>query len=135
LVTVKPLGFGDVQAPDCDAIHDVERQNRRSQDTVAGRLIWAREAFGLSQAEFARKAGIGQTTYSNWENGFPVGLQGALQLRKTFRLSLDWIYFGDSSGLPKAIWERITNYTPGSQPIDGRHRKVRPFRRRQSDTG
>ena len=67
---------------------------------IANRLRQAREAFGLNQKDFAARADISLTTYNNWEACHsPIGLSGALKLRKEYGLSLDWVYCGDADNL------------------------------------
>lgn len=76
----------------------------RPYDDIAERLREAREALGLSQAEFARRARIGKNTMNNWESGdYRVSLNGALKLRETYGLPLDFIYCGNVDMLPNKI--------------------------------
>lgn len=60
-----------------------------------------REAFGLGQNEFARRAGIASNTYNQYEQGKNIPrLDIANQLCDQYGITLDWIYRGDASGLP-----------------------------------
>lgn len=111
----------------------MDRSHLAPRDEMSERLVRTREAFGKSQTDFARGAGIGLKAYSNYENGYRVGLDAAIKLCQAYSLSLDWIYFGTYAGLPASVQERIRNYRPGSQPVDGRINTVRQFRRRTSD--
>lgn len=71
---------------------------------IADRLVEVRKILGLSQAEFARNAKIGVTTMNNWEGGdYRVSLNGALKLRETYGLPLDFIYCGSVAMLPNRI--------------------------------
>ena len=71
---------------------------------IAERLISVRRALGLTQTEFARRAGINITTMNNWEGGgYRISLNGALRLRQAYGLPLDYIYCGDMSLLPNKI--------------------------------
>ena len=71
---------------------------------IADRLLRVRKILGLSQTEFARRAGIGVTTMNNWEGGdYRVSLNGALRLRETYGLPLDFIYCGNVDMLPNKI--------------------------------
>lgn len=86
------------------------RQNLRMKkepsnlSEVAERLQKTRGAFSASQKDFAERAGINLTQYNNWESGHSrIGLSGALKLCSEYRLSLDWIYFGDPASLPVNI--------------------------------
>lgn len=84
--------------------HDQNGRMTKPYEDIALRLIAAREALGLSQAEFARRARIGVTTMNNWESGdYRVSLNGALRLRETYGLSLDFIYCGNIDMLPNKI--------------------------------
>ena len=77
-----------------------KRDGSDNIEVIAARLKSAREAFGMSQKEFAAKADISNTTYNNWEASHsPIGISGALKLRKEYGLSLDWIYCGDADNL------------------------------------
>jgi transcriptional regulator with XRE-family HTH domain len=73
-------------------------------DQIAERLLWSREALGLTQAELCRRAGVKPNAYSQWEKG-----KGRPEIDKAKLLcvnlgyTLDWIYLGDMSGLPHAI--------------------------------
>ena len=76
---------------------------------TAERLEWLRHYFGKSQKEFAYSLEVLPSSYSNWLNG-PHGpsLQGAKALRRVYGVSLDFLYFGDPTGLPEQIrggWE------------------------------
>ena len=71
---------------------------------IAIRLLEVREALGLSQADFARGAKIGIPTMANWESGvYRVSLNGALKLRETYGLPLDFIFCGNVDMLPSKI--------------------------------
>jgi transcriptional regulator with XRE-family HTH domain len=71
---------------------------------IATRLRITREAFGLGQNEFARRAGIASNTYNQYEQGKNVPrLDIANQICDEYGITLDWIYRGDISGLPLHI--------------------------------
>lgn len=67
---------------------------------IAERLRLTRATTGLSQADFAARAGLSPSTYNQYENGkqFPR-ISFAIALCETYHLTLDWIYRGDISGL------------------------------------
>lgn len=75
---------------------------------IADRLIWHRSVEGLDQAPYAEKAGLKRAQLSNWETGnYRLSLDGALALRETYGLSLDFIYTGNADTLPmtlRAAW-------------------------------
>lgn len=68
---------------------------------IAARLKWHRALLGKTQEEYAVKAGLKRAQLNNWEGGdHRIGLDGARALRKTYGLSLDFIYEGDDNALP-----------------------------------
>lgn len=75
---------------------------------IAERLLWHRTFEGLTQKEYATKAGLTRNQLSNWETGDSrLSLDGALALRRTYGLSLDFIYEGNAETLPmtlRAAW-------------------------------
>jgi DNA-binding XRE family transcriptional regulator len=71
---------------------------------IAERLKWHRSLEGLNQAEYARKAGLKRAQLNNWESGdYRLSLDGALALRDTYGLSLDFMYVGISDALPMTL--------------------------------
>lgn len=67
----------------------------------AARILWHRSLLGLTQAEYAARAGLKRAAINNYESGdFQVGLAAARALRNTYGLSLDFIYEGDEDTLP-----------------------------------
>lgn len=67
----------------------------------AARIVWHRTLLGYTQDEYATKAGLKRAAINNYESGdFPVGLAAARKLRKTYDLSLDFIYEGSVEALP-----------------------------------
>ena len=75
-----------------------------SRDAVAARLKRAREILNLSKKEFAERAGISMQTYGPFENGHrDLSLQSAKLLRKTYGLTLEYLYFGNIEDLPTRI--------------------------------
>lgn len=54
-----------------------------------------------NQAEFGRLCGIQATTLSNFINcESRISLDMALKIVKTTGVTLDWLYLGETSGLP-----------------------------------
>ncbi len=71
---------------------------------TALRIKWHRSLLDLTQTEYAEKAGLKRPQLNNWESGdFQVGLAGARKLRKTYGLSLDFIYEGASEALDMTL--------------------------------
>jgi transcriptional regulator with XRE-family HTH domain len=89
-------------------------KNSRSDSvsTIAKRLRLVRIAHGIvqgqdrgmSQAQFTRLAGIGSSAWNNFETGDNrIGLDNAIKVCKATGASLDYIYLGNTSGLPHAL--------------------------------
>lgn len=75
-----------------------------SREAVAARLKRAREVLGYDKKTFAEKAGMTQQTYGPFENGVrDLSLEAAKKLRKTYGLSLEFLYFGKTDALPHRI--------------------------------
>jgi transcriptional regulator with XRE-family HTH domain len=71
---------------------------------IAMRIRWHRSLEGLKQEDYAKKAGIKRSQLSNWESGQQrVSVDGALALRRTYGLSLDFIYEGIDDALPMTL--------------------------------
>lgn len=80
----------------------------RSKAAIGQRLELTRRAIGMAQGEFAERAGISRNTYNQYEQGVNrPQLEAAFKLSDTYRLTLDWIYFGDPSGLRFDLAETI----------------------------
>lgn len=73
-------------------------------EAVAARLERIRSILGLSKKEFAEKADISEQAYGAFENGRrDLSLDAAKKLRKTYGLSLEFLYFGKIEDLPTRI--------------------------------
>lgn len=72
----------------------------RSKEGIAARLSLTREALGFDQREFAERAGLKANAYNQYEKAknFP-SLDAAHALCDTYKLTLDWIFRGEPSGL------------------------------------
>ena len=71
---------------------------------IAARLSLVREAHGLTQTEFARRAGLGVSAWNNYESGRKrISIDAAIALCETYNLTLDYIYLGDASNLPHKL--------------------------------
>lgn len=73
-----------------------------SLQAVGQRLEKLRAALGLdTQANMAKFIGVPTNTYNNWVNSVSlIRPQDAIVLCAKTGVTLDWIYRGDSSGLP-----------------------------------
>lgn len=72
-----------------------------SREDVAARLALLREWAGFdSQVAFARQIDLGGPEWNHFETGRrPLALNAAHKLRRRYRVTLDWLYYGDRSGL------------------------------------
>jgi transcriptional regulator with XRE-family HTH domain len=71
---------------------------------IAERLQWHRNLLGLTQQEYAAKIGHKRAAYSLWEAGsHRLSLDGALALRRTWGLSIDFMYEGIDDALPMTL--------------------------------
>lgn len=71
---------------------------------IAARIVWHRTLEKLTQKEYAERAGLKRNQLSNWETGEQrVSIDGAIALRKTYGLSLDFIYEGIDDALPMTL--------------------------------
>jgi transcriptional regulator with XRE-family HTH domain len=78
-------------------------KNSKNMDPVARRLALTREILGLTEREFAERAGVVLTRYHRWETGsIPISLSSAMALCAAHGLTLDWLYRGKTMGLP--LW-------------------------------
>lgn len=75
-----------------------------SREEVAARLARVREVIGLDKQTFAERAGMSPQAYGAFENGArDLSLEAAKKLRKTYGLSLEFLYFGNIDALPHKI--------------------------------
>lgn len=71
---------------------------------IAERIAWHRALTGLDQADYAERAGLKRTQLSNWESGNTrLSLDGALALRRTYGLPLDFMYEGIAETLDMTL--------------------------------
>lgn len=85
----------------------------------------------MTQVEICRRAGITPSAWSNWEKGAKnrPDLNEALKLVAEFRLTLDWIYLGDPSGLPRdlSLSLVLTQAEPPRRPAAKKGRQSSAF--------
>jgi transcriptional regulator with XRE-family HTH domain len=78
--------------------------DERSVESVARRLEQTRLALEVGQSEFAKRAGLAQNTYNQFERGKRrLSLEAAHALCDEYRLTLDWLYRGDLSSMPHTL--------------------------------
>lgn len=71
---------------------------------IAERIRWHRALEGMDQRDYAEKAGLKRAQLSNWESGNTrLSIDGALALRRTYGLSLDFMYEGIADALPMTL--------------------------------
>lgn len=71
---------------------------------IAARIRWHRKLENLSQADYAKSINAKRSQVSNWETGEQrISIDGAIELRKTYGLSLDFIYEGIEDALPMTL--------------------------------
>src|SRR5688572_27378580 len=83
-----------------------------SKKAVGERLRLTRLALGFeSQVEICRRISDEPNypqLWNNWEKGRErLSIDNAVVLVRLFRLTLDWIFLGDDSGLPFKLADRI----------------------------
>ena len=84
----------------------------RSFEAIAQRLVQTRQALGLKQSEFAKRAGIPINTYNQYEKAVSQPrLDYAYALHDTYGITLDWLYMGDPSGLPYRLAQELFKET------------------------
>lgn len=90
-------------------IRNVTRKSEgRSPSAIGARLTLTRGIIGGNQKEFAERADVGKSTYNQYEKGKQrPDLDEAIKLCDRYGLTLDWIYFGDPSGLKYSLAEAV----------------------------
>ena len=84
------------------------RPSETLNERVARNLRRARIALGLRPADICRRTGIRPNAYSQWESAKQVPrLDQAFLLCERLGYTLEWIYRGDPSGLPKRIADNL----------------------------
>jgi transcriptional regulator with XRE-family HTH domain len=76
--------------------------------SVGRRLSHLRHALGLTQRQLAANLNITGPRWANYEVGtsrIPVDV--ALQLVEKWEVSLDWIYYGNETMMPKQLLKAI----------------------------
>ena len=82
----------------------------RTVQEIAKRLYALRQITGLRQGEFAAAAGISANTYNQYEQGKGrPEIDKAIQIAETYMVTLDWIYRGETAGLPLEIHRKLAD--------------------------
>lgn len=66
-----------------------------------------RATTGLSQRKFAAEYKLGVSQWTQIEQGNRIGIDAAINLVREFGLTLDWIYLGDRSRMPRDLLAEI----------------------------
>lgn len=81
---------------------------------VSHRLRITRLALGKTAIELCREIDATDKAWSGWENGRRLfDVLAAIRLKKRHGITLDWIYGGDSSGLPARIAKLVREIERG----------------------
>lgn len=79
-----------------------------SRSVIQARLIALREYAGLTQADFGATVGCSPGRWSNYENGHrPLPPEIASKVCLTYGVTMDWLYRGNSYGLPKEMSAKL----------------------------
>jgi transcriptional regulator with XRE-family HTH domain len=79
---------------------------------VGRRLRQTRAALGIEDLqEFGEAAGLEQSLYNRFDNGKRLlTLQAAMKLCERYQLTLDWLYRGIDSGLPRHLSDDLRSH-------------------------
>ena len=97
------------------------------------RLVFARTRAGLSQAELAKRAGIGKRALETYEAGVRVPRTAAPKLAEALGVDVDWLLVGDvefSPDLTKMAAELAGLVTQMGRALDLSERTWKAFRDR-----
>lgn len=82
-------------------------------DEVGRRLAATRLAMGLTQQALADQLAVSRAALANWEQGTRLPDPSAMaRLARRHRITMDWIYVGDPSGLPQRYASKLLPETP-----------------------
>ena len=77
--------------------------------SIARRLVILRDALGVNAADLCRVTGLAPNRWSQYESGERrITLEASMVLCDKYGVTLDWIYRGDESGLPRRLIERMS---------------------------
>ena len=82
-----------------------------SLDAIGARLKAIRKASGRNQSQFATWVEVNIPTWSNYERAYRrIDLDNAFKVVRKTGVTLDWIYFGDESGLPVHLRDSLDEH-------------------------
>jgi DNA-binding transcriptional regulator YiaG len=103
LTSVKPSELVLCQVPELSQNMGMTSDTKPFSD-IAERILWHRKLLGMEQKEYAERAGLQRSQLSNWETGATrLSLDGARALRRTYGLSLDFMYEGIDEALSMTL--------------------------------
>lgn len=81
-------------------------------DAATGRRVrWLRMTLGFHESKiFADYLGVGRQRWNAFENGASLSKEVAFLLKERTRVSLDWLWYGETEGLPPDLAERLTGF-------------------------
>lgn len=89
--------------------------DRWEMEMVARRLIAAREALGLTKAEFADIIGIDRSSYTKIEKGLkPLLPPTARVIFQLYGLDMNYFYLGQLGGLPSSLSSKVIAHLNGT---------------------
>jgi transcriptional regulator with XRE-family HTH domain len=76
------------------------------REAVGMRLAKLRTSKGFAkQRHFAEEIAVPEDTYTKWEKGKAlIPPYYVFELKTRFGITADWLYFGDTSALPQALY-------------------------------
>lgn len=78
---------------------------------IGARLLALRLASGMTQSQFAKRIGVPQPSYNHWETGRRMlAPKHAISICIETRVTLDYLYLGDASGLPVRLHDAIVSH-------------------------
>ena len=88
---------------------DAEKAATNRLRTETGqRLRLTRRALGLSQEDFAARAGMSQNMYNQVEQGKKgLSVESAIAFCNAYKLSLDWIFRDEPGDMSARLWTAI----------------------------
>ena len=80
------------------------RADDSSTEDVAARLRHTRQALGVNQRQFAKRANLRQNRYNQYESGArALTIDAAQKICNEYGVTLDWLFRGDRSMLPHRL--------------------------------
>jgi transcriptional regulator with XRE-family HTH domain len=88
-------------------------EDRLLMRQMGQRLMWVREAYGMSQGQIAQAVGIDQTAWSLYENGKrSPDLYAALRLISKLKISFGFLVEGSLEGVERELAIRLAASHP-----------------------